>query len=336
MSEILGDIFGAGITAASNIGSAVYGNENALYREQLARTENFRYNERAADNADARTRALYMDLYSPQAQLEQLKAAGLSPSMFYGAGGGVSGQTGAQGAGTSGIMGQTYGMNPIDLANFGKTLAETKLLKAQENNVNADTDRINGDNERGQAEIQKLINENKIAGLDYEYKEFENALKQMELSQAGELYNDQIENYKNQCKYLEHMVTSAAAKAEIDEKSKNDVIAYLKERTINLLADTLLKRAQKGLVNEQIQLTKEQVLDLANQITNRDKNTQINEESLKAQITQWGIENGLKQEQIKKVYTAMLINAGANALGSIVDIATFASGLGGAVKVLGL
>ena len=43
---------------------------------QMERT--FGFNERAAKNADARTRALFTDLYSPEAKVKQLKEAGLS------------------------------------------------------------------------------------------------------------------------------------------------------------------------------------------------------------------------------------------------------------------
>ena len=66
---------------------------------QMERT--FGFNERAAKNADARTRALFTDLYSPEAKIQQLKDAGLSVGMRYGQGGvsGTSSTQGAQGAG---------------------------------------------------------------------------------------------------------------------------------------------------------------------------------------------------------------------------------------------
>ena len=51
---------------------------------QMERT--FGFNERAAKNADARTRALFTDLYSPEAKVKQLKDAGLSVGMMYGQG----------------------------------------------------------------------------------------------------------------------------------------------------------------------------------------------------------------------------------------------------------
>ena len=46
---------------------------------QMQRT--FGFNERAAKNADARTRALFTDLYSPEAKVKQLKEAGFFVEM---------------------------------------------------------------------------------------------------------------------------------------------------------------------------------------------------------------------------------------------------------------
>ena len=48
---------------------------------------NYGYGEMAAGSADARTRALYSSLYSPEAKVKQLKNAGLSVGLMYGQGG---------------------------------------------------------------------------------------------------------------------------------------------------------------------------------------------------------------------------------------------------------
>lgn len=103
-SAAITGLAGAAINAGSNFGASVFNNEEAYWREQEARKENYEYSERAAWNADTRTRRLYNDLYSPQAQMEQIKAAGLSPSLFYGDAGGVSGQAGAQGTGAAELI----------------------------------------------------------------------------------------------------------------------------------------------------------------------------------------------------------------------------------------
>lgn len=115
------------------------------------RSQNFLYNEKSANAADARTRKLYEDLYSPKALLQQYKDAGLSPSLMFG-GGGPGGTTvqGAQGEGASGIGTQTFGINPVDLS-------QVKLANAQAENIKADTQLKEVNTEI--AEIEKSCNE---------------------------------------------------------------------------------------------------------------------------------------------------------------------------------
>lgn len=146
MADIFG-LIGSGITAAANYGTAYAVNQWSKEREQIARKENFEYNEKAAQNADARTRSLYYDLYGPQAQLNQLKQAGLSPSLFYGDGGGISGQAGAMGAGSAGPMGPTFGISPFDFSQLGKLMAETDLIKAQTKKTESETTKTDLENQ---------------------------------------------------------------------------------------------------------------------------------------------------------------------------------------------
>lgn len=70
--------FGADLGMATaqsglNIIGSVIGNAMAAKREAQARKENYEYGELAAQNADARQRAQFKDLYSAGAQLNQLK-----------------------------------------------------------------------------------------------------------------------------------------------------------------------------------------------------------------------------------------------------------------------
>lgn len=133
-------LVGAGVSAAANMRIAKYNNEQAKMREQLARKENYIYGEMSANNADFRTRNLYDDLYSPGAQLEQLKSAELSPSLFYGDGGGISGQAGAQGTGASGVNPQVFGMSPIDLSQIGLIAAQTAKVKEETKTIQSKRD----------------------------------------------------------------------------------------------------------------------------------------------------------------------------------------------------
>ena len=65
--------------ALEGVSSVINNLNNEL---QMERT--FGYNERAAKNADARTRALFTDLYSPEAKVKQVKNVGLIKRTSFG------------------------------------------------------------------------------------------------------------------------------------------------------------------------------------------------------------------------------------------------------------
>lgn len=132
-------VLGAIIGAAGQIGLGAINNAWAAEQAKYDRAENFRYGEMAAQNADARTRALYKDFYSPEALTKQYKEAGLSPSMMYG---GTPGQGGISGAmGNSGpIQTPFMPMSMIEGAQIANIAAQTEKTKAETKNINKDTD----------------------------------------------------------------------------------------------------------------------------------------------------------------------------------------------------
>ena len=90
------------LSMALGVGAqAVNAGINTALNEQMALT-NYTYGEKAADASDKRTRALYTDLYSPKAKVQQLKDAGLSVGLMYGNNGasGTSSTSGAMGTGS--------------------------------------------------------------------------------------------------------------------------------------------------------------------------------------------------------------------------------------------
>lgn len=137
----IGTIFGKGFDFAANMLMTSQSNHMAAERERQARAENYKYGEMAADNANYRTMQLYNKLYSPQAQLGQLKDAGLSPSLFYGDGGGISGQSGAMGTGAGSVSPNVFGYPMTNFGEVAKQAAEIEALKAQTKNTEADTDK---------------------------------------------------------------------------------------------------------------------------------------------------------------------------------------------------
>ena len=115
-------------------------NEQSKQNIEHAAAVNYGYGEMSADNAQARTKALYSELYSPEAKVKQLKEAGLSVGLMYGQGGagGTSSTAGAQGQGAGGQQGK----QPIGIlqgAELGLMAAQAKKLEAEADNLNQDT-----------------------------------------------------------------------------------------------------------------------------------------------------------------------------------------------------
>ena len=126
------------------IAASSYNNEQLHNLTAQDRELNYKYNERAAENADIRQRMLYYDLYSPKAQLKQIKEAGLSPSLMYGGASGGGGATphGAQGNGVNGLQtgySPIQGLNALDAAQIGLISAETQKIKAETQNTEEQT-----------------------------------------------------------------------------------------------------------------------------------------------------------------------------------------------------
>lgn len=114
---------------------------------------NYGYGEMAADSADARTRALYSSLYSPEAKVKQLKNAGLSVGLMYGQGGagGTTSTAGAMGQGAGGQQAK----QPLGILQS----AELGLMAAQAKKLNAEADNLKGDTEKKEKETLKLAEE---------------------------------------------------------------------------------------------------------------------------------------------------------------------------------
>ena len=141
------------------------------------REENYYYSERQAENADKRTRALYADLYSPQALMQQYKKAGLSPSLMFGGTPGQGGMSGAQGA-SAAINTPFMPMSLMESVQAANIMAQTEKTKAE-------TRTIEGENERGLAEIANIW-------AEQGYKNVSAALTQEQVTQQKRNINRMI------------------------------------------------------------------------------------------------------------------------------------------------
>lgn len=244
-------IFGAGLSAINNT--------MAADRESTARQENYQLGEKAAQNADRRTRALYNDLYSVPAQMKQLKEAGLSPSIYASGGlSGISGQAGAQGTGASGISPTTFGIDPL-------TNSQIELNKAEARNLNSAADEREGGNEMGKAKITNTLQQ---AGL---YKAEEAYKKSLEAGQNLQNYiTNNTKDFRISVAYSEAEIAAHNIKTALYESLNSELKARLMDETFqdqvkniqikndNMLTERMLMRMQTKLNAEQIAQIREQ------------------------------------------------------------------------------
>lgn len=300
----------------------------AGWREQQAREENYKYGEIAAKNADKRTRALYNDLQSPYALLQQYKEAGLSPSMMF-SGGGVGAQpsSGAQGTGAAGINPNVFPMSQLDLANL-------RLMNAQADKTEEEANTIRGGNERGRAEIDKILQGVKNSWLDGEMKSLDIQLKNIELaikSETGEteiaITKQQYENLITTGESLRASLRSLVIQNKISEESADAIIDYNKQRVLEQQADILLKQNQASLAQSGINLNNAQIQKLLNDIVmdkeavrQRGEEIEIDRNALQAKVEQWAKENGFTERAQWIKIADIFIRTQENGLDRVADL----------------
>lgn len=259
-----GELGAAAITGgASFLGTLT----SQLFAEQN-RKRNFYYNEMAADAADARTRALFTDLYSPSAMLEQYKLAGLSPSQMFanGTGGVGSGQAGAQGAGGNGINGSVYGIDPMSIAQIG-------LIKAQTRKTEAEAANEEGTGAIGSAKVAEILSQ---AGLNEASKLYTQSLQtgqelQNYITDNTKEYSiaiaaDKADKAKYEAESAMWKVLSDQSKAYVDTHTIQAQVENIELINKNLTEQILLKQSETKLNNAKVKEISAQI-ELINQQT---------------------------------------------------------------------
>lgn len=257
---------------------------------------NFIYPESLAMNADERTRALYNDLYSPQAQMEQIKAAGLSPSIYANSGmAGKSGVSGAQGSGGSGHPATGDIFSAISNAagaamQIAQVKSQIELNKAQAKKLNEEAKTEAGENTRGSAEISNLLAQNGLTKASTEYTRAQTETQDWTNYITSNTADFSIRtaeymSYKSAFEMEQTYWTAAREKQnyEFDKQTFNDRVQQEKETWINLQMDSLLKQKQQSLTDQQKELLKGELSMLYDESMRKWAEIDIKESSANAQ-----------------------------------------------------
>ena len=279
MKNIIPTIIG---TAGSILQNQIQ-NQQSKENIEHAAAVNYGYGEMAANSADARARALFKDLYSPEAKVKQLKDAGLSVGLMYGQGGagGTSSTAGAMGQGAGGQQAkQPLGI--LQSAELGLMLAQAKKLNAEAEDKSLDVKMkqrewewsekhaveevtINVNNERitelrntglSKWEIKRELEYKRDKAFDYLQKnrfDNENWLEVYRGITNQDSKDNIIEEYKSKLNLLKNQELQSEFETKLQEykkKSITDLLDLMKNGidTGNKTVDAVLKSAIPILV----------------------------------------------------------------------------------------
>ena len=225
------------------------------------------YNEQAANRADERTRALYNDLYSPQAKVQQLKNAGLSVGLMYGTGG-AGGTTSTSGAQATPASQQAQSQkSPLENANLGLLMSQIAVNAAQAKKLNTEAEDKKLDVKGKEREwewsekhaIQEVtinVNNKRITELR------DTGLSKWEIKRELEYKRDKAFDYLQQNKYdnerwleVYRGITNEDSKDNLIEEYKSK-ISLLKNQELQSQFETKLQEYKKKSVTDLLDLMK--------------------------------------------------------------------------------
>lgn len=241
------------IGAVGNYMTNHYANTQSQASASKSRQENFKFGEMAANAADERYRKQYLDFYSPKAQLKQLKEAGLSPSVMYQGGAGAGGATAPQGGGAGGIQAPYYPTTALEAAQIENIRAQTEKTKTE-------TATEAGMNERGKAEIHKMLQESVNLKTATAYTESMTKAQEWQnyITSSTADYSIREAAYKSQqAAYDMENAYWTAARTKQDFEYNSEVfktrVEAEKQNFVNLQLEALVKKAGIALTSQQIE-----------------------------------------------------------------------------------
>ena len=332
ISGVLG-LIGTGIEAANQRRMQEIAHQYNMEETEHAAGLNYMYNEMAANNADERTRAQFNDLYSPEARVQQLKNAGLSVGLMYGAGGTI-GQGQAQGAQGAGAAGQQGKANSAMASSLGiaQILSNIRVNESIANKNNTEAESIRGqEGTTGWALIQQRLSE---AGLN-ETKSAVEAAKQKLLE--AQTTAQGIENYINS-KTLNYQINGIKWQTEsawtdlqknviekdIAEETKQTVIDQYKADLQKTYIDTLVSISQGRLNSAKAQEAMTRCQLIAQQITESESLVEWrgNDIELREEVNKIAREKIENDKEIANIYADAKLEAASitSSTSALVDL----------------
>ena len=301
--------------------NAANGLINSVFGD-YARGQNFKHNERAAENADKRYRSLYNDLFSWGAQLKQIQEAGLSPSLMLGGASGSGGATAPQGAGAGGVQPGYSITSPAELAQVNLLEEEARGKKIENDNKQEQID----------ADIALKLSQAGLNKASEAYTETQNIRGQIAARIEGATEGLEIEKIMSEADKLYWEAFKCQYEAQSAQKQYNfDVETYTtRVKTVAAEYSKLLTDIKEG--NSRIQLNQATIDKMAEDIAVNWFNAKVGfmsyaaqenwyKDQIDVQLKKLEQDTVLTQEQIKAMKQGEWLKFATDIFGSICNLA---------------
>lgn len=273
----------------------------------------YAFGEKAADKADMRQRAQFHDMYSTAAQMEQIKKAGLSPSLMYGGSPSQGGATAPQGNGAYATHMNLASISPTDVAQMQKTDAERRLIEAEIENKKQDT-------QNKGAELNKIVQEYENEKVQYRIYTAEADIAECNADLTWATFEANLASaYSNSAKAAAE-ARSAGVKADLDETTFDAAYQMAWAELDAKLSEAALNRAEIGLTKAQIKQISWNIWETQKEQYRKDKQFNQDLDKLKNEVKLELMKLNQGAEKIIADMSATKINAVSHIVGSLLNM----------------
>lgn len=196
------------------------------------------------------------------AQRKHMEKAGLNVGLMYGQGGGGGATTSTPVGNIQGQSAGQYNASGMGLAsgqNLAMNQAQIDLLKAQKNNVDADTEnKTGGQREKLYAEIENLKQVTENAKIQENIMVFDKQIREIEANIAQNTEKEIIDKIEAESSKLNSEALIAKNQGTISEETYNEIIKQSKMTSQKMALEMLMQKALIKQTGAQTELTKEQ------------------------------------------------------------------------------
>lgn len=239
---------GAAANAAMGIALGQYNDRRQQEQQQDLQNIQIRGNKEMMDYSMMKQMEMWKNT-NFQAQINQMKMAGLSPGLIYGMKGGGGITTGSPSGQVQGANAPVGGAEIQTMMGQGMNLqllqAQKDLLKAQADNLNANTKKTSGvDTTKVQTEIMDITQgiENKQA--EVKLKEVQTEIQHIQKKILQATTQEAIDMAVAQLGKAQQEVMQLEVKTFIDRATQNDIVDTIKAELAGTVLRNILTRAQ--------------------------------------------------------------------------------------------